>query len=204
MARSQSNPTERAAEIFRRRGGMMRTSQALRDGIHRRTLYAMRDSGRLEQVTRGLYRLADAAPLSNPDLITVAARVPSGVICLISALAFHEITTQIPHKVHLALPRTARTPTLKHPPLRVFRFSGRSLTEGIEHHDLDGETVRIFGPEKTIADCFKFRNKIGLDVAIEALRMYSRTRRVNASVLLHFTEIDRVAVVIRPYLEALL
>lgn len=204
MARSQSNTIQRAVEIFRRHGGMMRTSQALRDGIHRRTLYAMRDSGHLEQVARGLYRLADGDTTSNPDLSTVAAKIPSGVICLISALAFHEITTQIPHEVYLALPRTARTPTLEHPPLRVFRFSGKSLTEGIEEHAIDGATVRIFCPEKTIADCFKFRNKIGLDVAIEALRMNSRQRRVNASLLLRFAEIDRVAVVMRPYLEALL
>lgn len=182
----------------------MRTSQAIREGIHRRTLYAMRDSGRLERMARGLYRLADAETTSSPDLITVAAKIPSGIICLISALAFHEITTQIPHEVYLALPRTARTPILQQPPLRVFRFSGKSLTEGIESHQLDGETARIFSPEKTIADCFKFRNKIGLDVAIEALRIYSRSRRVNASVLMRFAAVDRVAVVMRPYLESLL
>lgn len=204
MPRADSNPTQRAVEIFKRHGGLMRTKQALEAGIHPRTLYAMRDSGTLEQVARGLYRMAGGAAIDNPDLVTVAAKIPSGVICLISALAFHEITTQIPHEVHLALPRTARTPTLEHPPLRVFRFSGKSMTEGIEAHDLDGETVLIFGPEKTIADCFKFRNKIGLDVAIESLRMYSRSRRVNASLLLRYAEVDRVAVVVRPYLEALL
>jgi predicted transcriptional regulator of viral defense system len=105
-------------------------------------------------------------PLREPDLATVAKRVPGGVVCLISALAFHELTTQIPHEVHLALRRSARTPALAYPPLHVFRFSDAAFAAGIELHLLDGVPVRIYGPEKTLADCFKFRNKIGLDVAL--------------------------------------
>ncbi|MFW5906038.1 MAG: type IV toxin-antitoxin system AbiEi family antitoxin domain-containing protein, partial [Desulfobia sp.] len=106
----------------------MRTGQALRAGIHPATLYAMRDSGVIEKISRGLYRLASSQPLGNPDLVTVAARVSGGVICLISALSFHELTTQIPHEVHVALPYGAKEPRLEHPPIRAYRFSGQAYT----------------------------------------------------------------------------
>jgi predicted transcriptional regulator of viral defense system len=137
---------------------------------HPRTLYAMRDSGFLEQIARGLYRLADMPALGNPDLVSVALKVQGGVICLISALAFHEVTTQIPHEVYVALKRGVRTPRLGYPPLRIFRFSGKAFTEGVEAHEIDGVSVRIYSPEKTLADCFKYRNKIGMDTALEALQ----------------------------------
>ena len=149
-------------------GGILRTAQALRAGIHPGTLYAMRDSGALEVVSRGVYRLAGSSPLGNPDLVTVATRIPGGVVCLVSALAFHELTTQIPHEVHVALPRGTEEPRLAHPPIKTYRFTGGAFTEGVETHELDGVSVRIYSPEKTLADCFKFRNKIGLDTAVEA------------------------------------
>ena len=151
-----------------------------------------------------MYRLAERPPLGNPDLVTVAKRVPNGVICLISALAFHDLTTQIPHEVHLALPRGAEEPRLDFPPIRAFRFTGKSFTEGIETHRLDGVPVRIYSPEKTLADCFKFRNKIGLDTVIEALRFYREQRSVKVDELLRFAAICRVTKVMRPYLEATL
>ena len=114
-----------------------------------------------------VYRLAELPPLGELDLVTIAKRVPHGIVCLISALAYHELTTQIPHEVHLAISRTARQPILDDPPLRIFRFSGTALTAGIETHSIEGVMVRVYCPEKTIADCFKFRNKIGFDVARE-------------------------------------
>ncbi len=171
-----ANTTTHARKLFKDHGGTLRTSEAIAAGIHPRTLYAMRDAGELEKLAPGLYRLANLPPLSEPDLATVAKRVPQGVICLISALAYHQLTTQIPHEVYLALTRTARYPMLKHPPLHVFRFSMQAFKAGVETHTIDGVPVRIYGPEKTLADCFKFRNKIGLDVAMEALRAY-RSRR---------------------------
>ena len=164
----------------------------------------MRDAGRLERISRGVYRLAERPPLGNPDLVTVAKRVPNGVICLISALAFHDLTTQIPHEVHLALPRGAEEPRLDFPPIRTFRFTGKSFTEGIEIHRLDGVPVRIYSPEKTLADCFKFRNKIGLDVVIEALRRYRRQRTFDLNNILYYSLLCRVHKVVQPYLEALL
>ena len=128
----------------------------------------MRDQGVVEQMSRGRYRLADLPALSNPDLVTVALKIPAGVVCLISALAYHEITTQIPHEVHVALPRGAEPPRLQHPPVRVFWFTGRSFMEGIQTHKVVGISLRVYSPEKTLADCFNYRNKLGLDTVLEA------------------------------------
>jgi predicted transcriptional regulator of viral defense system len=199
-----SAPLEEAQKVFRQRGGILRTSAALRAGIHPRTLYAMRDRGLLEPLSRGLYRLADAPALSHPDLVTVALKVPHGVICLISALAYHELATQIPHAVDLAIARDAEPPRLDYPPLHVVRFSGQAFTEGVERHCLDGIVVCIYSPEKTLADCFKYRNQIGLDTVLEALRRYRERKPVKADALVYFATVCRVARVMRPYLEALL
>ncbi|MBD3349725.1 MAG: transcriptional regulator [Candidatus Eisenbacteria bacterium] len=195
---------ERASEIFRDHGGMLRTAEALRAGIHPDTLYAMRDSGHLERVSRGVYRLAGRSPLGNPDLVTVASRVPGGVICLISALSFHELTTQIPHEVDVALATGAREPRIDHPPIRTYRFTGESFTEGVETHEIDGVDVRIYSPEKTLADCFKFRNRIGLDTAVEALRSYRERGSIKVDELIRYASICRVKKVLQPYLEAIL
>lgn len=193
----------RAEILFRDHQGMLRTSQALQLGIAPRTLYAMRDAGTLIEVSRGLYRLADLPPLSQPDLVAVALKIPRGVICLISALAYHNLTTQIPHAVYVALPRDAEKPRLDYPPIRLFWFSGQALTAGVETHTLDGVSVNIYSPEKTVADCFKFRNKIGLQVALEALKNCREQDRCSLQRLLHFSRICRVEKVMRPYLEVL-
>ena len=195
---------DKVLAIFRKQGGVLRTAQALRLGVHPSILYAMRDSGDLERVSRGFYRLTGSPPPGAPDLVIVATRVPKGVICLISALSFHELTTQIPHEVHLALPRGAEEPRLEHPPLRTYRFDERSFLEGVETHTIDGVNVRIYDAEKTIADCFKFRNRIGLDTALEAVRLYRERRRFDVDRLMRYAEICRVQGVIRPYLEVLL
>jgi predicted transcriptional regulator of viral defense system len=199
-----SGAFEDAVTLFRRHGGILRTAEALRLGIHPRTLYAMRDSGVLERLSRGLYRLADLPPLSNPDLATVALRVPQAVVCLISALAFHELTTQIPHVVDIALHGRAARPRLDYPPVRVFWFSGPAWSEGVENHPVDDVSVRIYGPEKSVADSFKYRRKIGLDIALEALKLYRQRPGFDVNLLLHYARICRVENVMRPYLEALL
>src|SRR5947209_10198506 len=136
--------TRRATAAFQRYGGLLRMAEAVRAGVHRRTLYALRDAGILEQLSRGLYRLADSPPLGNPDLVTVARRVPRGVICLISALAFYDLTTQVPHEVYLAVPRASAPPRLDYPPVRIFRFGTRAYAAGVETHAIDGTTVRIY------------------------------------------------------------
>ncbi|RLS59370.1 MAG: transcriptional regulator [Planctomycetota bacterium] len=150
---------------------------------------------------------ADLAPVNGPLLgpfPTVALKIPNGVLCLISALAWHELTTQIPHEICVAIPRGAEPPRLSYPPVRHFWFSGPAYSEGIETHAVDGVPVRIYSREKTLADCFKHRNRIGLDTVLEALKAYRQQGRVNVESLLHYADICRVKRIIRPYLEAVL
>jgi len=182
----------------------MRTAQALCLGVHPRTLYEMRDAGIVDQLGRGVYRLAELPILGDPDLATVALKIPHGVICLISALAFHEMTTQVPHEIYLAVSRGTTRPRLDYPPLRVFWFTDKAFTEGVETHVRDGISVRVYSPEKTLADCFKYRNKIGIDTVIEALKLYQQRNPVRVDELLRFARVCRVFRVMKPYLEALL
>ncbi len=193
----------KAERAFRQRGGMLRTSQALKLGIHPRTLYEMRDSNRIVQLGRGLYRLADATESEHLDLMAVAMKVPDAVVCLISALAFHEITTEIPHEVYLAIRHGKEQPRLDYPPLRVFRFSNDTISVGVEKHKMEGVTLHLFNPAKTIADCFKFRHKLGVDVAVEALKLCLARRKARPAQILHYARLCRVERVMRPYLEAL-
>ncbi len=166
----------RAKKIFRQHRNMLRTSDAIRLGIHPETLYSLRDSGEIEQIARGLYRLA-GAPLQNPDWTAVGAQIPQAVICLVSALFHHGLTAQIPHVVDIALPSHARVPKLTNPPIRIFWFPEPAYSSGVETVPTDGIQVRAYSAEKTIADCFKYRNKVGLDVAVEALRTYKEREK---------------------------
>jgi len=204
MNMHNQNKFEKARSIFRQHGGILRMSEAIHAGIHRKMLYAMLDAGIIEKLCRGLYRLADLPPLGNPDLVSVAMKVPMGVICLISSLSFHEITTQVPHEVYIALRRGTEPPRLKHPPVRIFWFTGEAFTEGIETPKVDGVQMRIYSPEKTVVDCFKYRNKIGLDTAVEALKFYRERKRIKVNELIRYARICRVEKVMRPYLDALL
>ena len=177
-------------------------SEALKYGITRYMLYSLRDKGVIEQVSRGIYRLVEMPPISNPDLVTVSLRFPNAVICLVSALAYHDITTQIPHVVFVAVPRNSRIPSLNHPPIQAHRYSNTAYKSGIEEHPIDGVAVKIYNPEKTLADCFKFRNKIGMDVVLESLKLYKARKYFNPGKLLRYAKICRVEKVMRPYLEA--
>jgi predicted transcriptional regulator of viral defense system len=187
--------------IFREHGGQLRMSEALRYGISRYTLYKMRDSGVLERVSRGIYRLVELPPISQPDLVTVSLRFPRSVVCLISALSFHEMTTQIPHAVSVAVSRNARMPSLDYPPVQAYKFSEDAFQAGIERHMIDGTTVQVYSPEKTLADCFKYRNKLGMDVVLEALKLYRSQRQVNRDALIKYARVCRVEKVMRAYLE---
>lgn len=200
----RSGAVEKAVQAFEDHGGVLRMADALRAGIHRNTLYSMLDQGLVERLCRGLYRLADAGPLGSPDLVTAAKKVPDGVICLISALAYHELTSQIPHEINVAVPRNSEPPRLDYPPVRVYRFSGKAYSEGIQRPLIDNIPVAVYDREKTLADCFKYRNKIGMDTVLEALRFYKDQRRVNVDALLGYAAICRVTKVMRPYLESIL
>ena len=192
----------RAQQIIQDNGGIIRTAEAIKAGIHPRTIYQLRDNGELEQLSRGVYRLAGKEVVSNPDLVIVATRIPQAVVCLISALAFHEITTQIPHAVSIALARGVDSPRLDYPPITTHRFSEPTLRTGIEEHKIDSVSIKIYNPEKTLADCFKFRNKIGMDIVLEALKLYKAHKRFNLGDLLKYAKICRVEKIMRPYLEA--
>ena len=193
---------KRVEEIFLDHGGQLRMSEALRHGITRYMLYSLRDRGIIEKISRGIYRLADLPSISNPDLVTVSLRFPKAVVCLISALAFHDITTQLPHTVSVAVPREARIPSLDYPPVEAHRFADKAYNSGIETHLIDSVPIRVYCAEKTLADCFKFRNKIGMDVVLEALKLYKKRNRFNPMLLLDYARICRISMVMRPYLEA--
>ncbi|MHB8623505.1 MAG: type IV toxin-antitoxin system AbiEi family antitoxin domain-containing protein [Sulfuricaulis sp.] len=171
-------------------------------GIHPEYLRRLCRQGLLMRAGRGLYIAVDAEISVHHGLVQASKRVPHGVICLLSALQFHELGTQSPHEVWLALDRRAAHPRLNYPPLRIVRFSGQALTAGIEEHKIEGIRVRVTSPAKTVVDCFKYRNKIGLDVALEALKDCREQKQCNNDDLWHYAKICRVANVMRPYLEA--
>lgn len=192
----------RLLRLARRRTALTRR-EVIEAGIHTQALSRLVGAGALERVARGRYRLPDAAVTEHHGIALVAAVVPRGVICLLSALNFHQIGTQLPHEVWIALGRRSRTPSLRYPRLRVVRFGGEALTAGVETHRIEGETVRVYTAAKTVADAFKYRNKVGLDVALEALREGWRERRFTMDELNRMARICRVEQVMRPYLEML-
>jgi predicted transcriptional regulator of viral defense system len=177
--------------------------KAIRLGIHPVKLYSMRDEKVLDQLGRGIYRLSNMPPLANPGIATVMQRSPKSVLCLISALAFHEMTTQIPHEIYIAVRRGDWVLKIDYPPIRAFRFSGKAFSEGIEEHLIDGIKVRVYSREKTLADCFKYRNVVGLDTVLEALQNYWRSKWKKTDELTRFSKICRVDNVMKPYLEAI-
>jgi len=190
-------------KIFQKHNGVMKSSQLFKLGVQPRILYAMRDNGLVFQEGRGLYRLANEQVWSDPDLAIVSLLIPKGVICLISALYFHQITTQIPHEVYVALPKDSEKPRIKYPPTRFFWISPAPFQAGIEKHKVDRVDIRVYSVAKTIADCFKFRNSIGMDVALEALREGLRQKKATFNEIQRFAQIDRVEKIMQPYLEAL-
>ncbi|MGH8453558.1 MAG: type IV toxin-antitoxin system AbiEi family antitoxin domain-containing protein [Nevskiales bacterium] len=182
--------------------GPVRAQQLREMDIPRIMLTRMVRSGQLKRIARGVYAAARYQPSEHQDLVRVASHSRTGVFCLLTALRFHQITTQSPHEVWLAIPNKARASKLAYPPLRIVRFSGPARTEGIEQHRVDGITLRVYSVAKTVADCFKYRHKIGLDVALEALRESRRERRATIDELWQYAKICRVANVMRPYLES--
>jgi predicted transcriptional regulator of viral defense system len=192
---------ERISRLLRSGGVSARRATAA--GIHRQTLTRLVADGTLERVARGQYRRAGAPITEHHTLAVVAASIPRGVVCLLSALAFHGVGTQLPWQVWLAIDRRARKPA-RALPIRIFRFGGAALTAGVETHRLEGERVRIYSVAKTIVDCFKYRNKIGLDVALEALRDGWHTRRFTMDELERHARVCRMSRVLRPYVELLI
>jgi len=202
MARPSARHIEKISRLADRQG-VLRPRDLAKHRISRTALARMKAKGEIEQLGRGLYALPGTSGTLNQGLVEVAKRVPKAVACLLTALRFHELTTQAPFEVWIALPREAWRPRMEYPKLRVLRFSGESMTSGIETHVIQGVKVRVFNPAKTVADCFKYRNKFGLDVALEALRECWREKRATMDDLTRYAEICRVRNVMRPYLESL-
>jgi len=194
--------TEHFVQALRKRG-IARSHEIEALGISREYLRKLHAQGVVQRLGYGLYSLADFEPTEHRTMAEACKRVPNGVVCLLSALHFHDLTTQLPFEIWLALDRKAWRPRESSIPLRFVRFSGAALEAGIEEYKIEGVKVRVYNVAKTVVDCFKYRNKIGLDVALEALREGWRERRFTMDDLWRYGKICRVANVMRPYLEAL-
>ncbi len=182
--------------------GMLRPSDLATLGIPRVYLTRLTAGGKLARAGRGLYRLAESSLSENESLTIVAARAPQAVFCLLTALQFHGLTTQLPRQVWIALPQGTHAPRMDYPPVKLIQYSGDAFTQGIETHHIDQVDIRVYNAAKTVADCFKHRNKIGLDVALEALKDARSQKKASADDLWRYAKICRVANVMRPYLEA--
>jgi predicted transcriptional regulator of viral defense system len=183
--------------------GLARPRDLEAQGVSRAQLSRLVQDRLVLRQARGIYVAARHAPTEAHTLAQVAKRVPEAVFCLFTALRFHDLTTQSAAEVWIALPEKARRPRLDYPRLRVARFSGPALTEGVEAHHVEGVAIRVYSAAKTVADCFKYRNKVGIDVAVEALRDFSRKHRGGANELARFARICRVSRVMQPYLDAI-
>jgi predicted transcriptional regulator of viral defense system len=186
-----------------RRKGLLRSIDLDKAGIPRVYLTRLVASGELEKINRGLYRLADHPLSAHESMVMLASKVPQAVFCLLTALQFHELTTQLPRQAWIAMPRGSHVPRIDYPPIRMIQASGEVYSTGIEIHTIDRVKVRVYSIAKTVADCFKHRNKIGLDVALEALKEARARKGVSTDALWHYATICRVNNVMRPYLEAL-
>lgn len=195
---------KKSIDILKNLGRPFRLSEVTGLGVHPSTIYRLRDKGEVGEISRGVFYLTDLELSTDPDLIGIAARVTRAVICLVSALSFHGITTQVAHSVDIALPQGVKSPRISYPPTRIFHMSQNSYQAGIEVHNIDGVSIRVYSVEKTIADCFKFRNQIGMETVMEALRLGLNEKGVTVSKILHFARICRVESVIHPYIEILL
>jgi predicted transcriptional regulator of viral defense system len=194
---------QKAIKLFKKNQGLLRTSEAMRLGIHPRIIYQLRNEGVLEQLAKGVYRLVEVPDFSEPDLVLVSKKIPQAVICLISALAYHGITTQIPYFVYITIPTKSRQSRLDYPPIRYFHCSEKVYNAGVETILIGGYPVKIFNIEKTLADCIKFRNKIGRDVVIEALKMYWQLNGAQIDKLYEYAKINRVEKILQPIMETI-
>jgi len=194
--------SQRVLDLARRKG-TLRPSDLQSLGAPRVVLTRLAACGQLEKVGRGLYRLPDAEASENESLVAIAIKVPQAVFCLLTALQFHELTTQLPRQIWIAMPRGSHVPRIDYPPVKMIQFTGEAGSAGIETFERDQVQLRVYGVAKTVADCFKHRSKIGLDVALEALKEARSKKKATTDELWHFAKICRVANVMRPYMEVL-
>lgn len=198
------NKTQKIINYFKTHGGMIRFSSIRNAGFHTDILRALEQEGKIEKVVRGIYKLAHYDIGSHPDLVMASMQAPKGVICLLSALAFHEATSEIPRYVDIAISSGAHANRIKYPPVKFYRFASMVWEAGIEEHKISGHKIRIYSLAKTVADCFKFRNKIGIDVAREALKIAVIEKHIKPKEIMYYAKICRVDGVIKPILETIL
>ena len=191
-------------EFLKKRGGMVSYKEIIKAGFSKAFLKDNLDSGQIQKVDRALYRLSDGFTLSYPDLVAVSIKVSKGVVCLLSALAFHEVTSEIPRYINIAIPRGAWANKINYPPVKFYHFASKAWEAGIEKQKIEGYQIKVYCLAKTIADFFKFRNKIGMDVAREALKIAITEKGVQPKEIMQYAEICRVDNIIKPILEAML
>ncbi|MEA3307351.1 MAG: transcriptional regulator [Elusimicrobiota bacterium] len=199
-----STKEKKFIEFLKKKGGMVSYKEIIKAGFSKAFLRDNLNSGRIQKVDRALYRLSDGLTLSNPDLVAVSIKVSKGVVCLLSALAFHEVTSEIPRYVNIAIPCGAYANKINYPPVKFYHFAFKAWETGIEKHKIEGYQIKVYSLAKTIADCFKFRNKIGMDVTREALKIAITEKGVQPKEIMQYAEICRVDNIIKPILEAML
>lgn len=196
--------TQKLINFFQSHGGAARFSIILKAGFHPDSLIALEKEGKVEKIARGLYRLTNYVPGSHPDLVIVSLQAFRGVICLLSALSFYEATSEIPKYVDIAIPQGTHANRIKYPPVRFYRFAPKAWEAGIEKHEIEGHQIKVYSLAKTIADCFKFRNRIGADVVRDAAKLAVMEKGTKPKEIMHYAKICRVDSVIKPILEAIL
>ncbi len=197
----KTGEAERARKIISENNGIIRSTQIRDMGIHPRALYSLRDSGELLQLARGVFCLTDYETSGNLDLEIVSLKIPKAVVCLDSALSFHELTTHIPHNISIAIPKGVKSPKMDFPPLKVYHFSKNPYESGIEYHTSDNIEIAVYDREKTIVDCFKFRNSMGMDIVIEALKNYREQHKPDFNKIIAYARVCRLEKIMTPYLE---
>ncbi len=191
-------------DFLRRRGGLASYAEISKAGFNKSLLKTSLKSNRISRLDRGLYKLSEGTSISNPDLVVISIKIPRGVICLLSALAFHEATNEIPKYVDIAIPRGVHANKIKYPPVKFYRFTPKAWKAGIEKHEIEGHEIKVYSLAKTIADCFKFRNKIGMDVARDALKVTVTEKNITPKEIMQYAKICRVDKIIKPILETML
>jgi len=195
--------TQELMSFFQSHGGVARFSAILKAGFHPDSLSALEKEGRVEKIARGLYRVTNYTPGSHPDLVIASLQAPRGVICLLSALSFYEATSEIPRYVDLAIPQSTHANRINYPPVRFYRFAPKTWKAGIEKHEIEGHRIKVYSLAKTIADCFKFRNKIGIDPARDALKVAVTEKGIKPKEIIQYAKICRVDNIVKPILEAM-
>lgn len=195
--------SKKMIDYFEKRGGIVRFSSLLKAGFHPDTLKALENEDKIEKVARGLYRLTHYTFGSHPDLVIASLQASKGIICLVSALSFYEATNEIPKYVDIAISTGSRANNIEYPPVRFYWFSPKTWEAGAEMHQAEGHKIKIYSLEKTVADCFKFRNKIGINVAREALKIAIKEKNIKPQDIMKYAKLCRVSKVVKPILETM-